>query len=555
MTYPLGYWEPIKELILEVAQERSVDALLHRVVDGIMANRSAVPLSGVWLCQPAADPDNRDARQGTYLCLAVMASRALNGYEDPATAVRRQYTRVDHDDHFIGRAAKLREAVQYPTPEQWRERPDWARRAGIVGGGAHPILFKGELLGVLAVCVSESYAGKQHESRFWLRMLADQMAAAIANAHASSEIEALRRQLKPDFREQLEKPRAPQPARMVGVSPAMRRTMEQVDLVAPTETSVLILGESGTGKELVARAIHERSARRARPLTCVNCAAVPVDLFESEFFGHVRGAFTGALRERVGRFEQADGGTLFLDEVSELPLAMQGKLLRVLQDREFERVGSSVTRRVSVRIIAATNRDLKADVQAGRFREDLYYRLNVFPLDLPPLRERAEDIPHLAAHFVNLLSGRLQRRSARLTESGIRALQSHHWPGNVRELQNVIERALILCGSDSLHFDISRVDRVTRLPPRDKQAEATVSAVVLTEKEQRQQHRGNILAALQATGGRVFGKGGAAELLGLKPTTLSSRMKALGIEKPPSMPRASGVGVGANSSVRRGISG
>jgi transcriptional regulator with GAF, ATPase, and Fis domain len=227
---------------------------------------------------------------------------------------------------------------------------------------------------------------------------------------------------------------------LVGQSLALRRIVGQVDIVAPTEATVLILGETGTGKELVAHEIHGRSARKDGRLVRVNCASIPRELFESEFFGHVRGSFTGAVKDRAGRFEAAEGGTLFLDEVGEIPLDIQNKLLRVLQEKRYERVGDDHTRRADVRIVAATNRDLKKEVAAGRFREDLYYRLNVFPIQVPPLRERIEDIPLLAQHFVKLAAREMNCTKARLTRAGVTKLQSYDWPGNVRELRNVIER-------------------------------------------------------------------------------------------------------------------
>ena len=248
---------------------------------------------------------------------------------------------------------------------------------------------------------------------------------------------------------------------ILGNSAGLRRVLEQIDVVAPTDATVLVLGETGVGKELVARAIHERSPRRDRPLVKVNCTAIPRELFESEFFGHVKGAFSGALKDRVGRFQLADGGTLFLDEIGDLPVEMQPKLLRVLQEGEFEAVGDSKTHRANVRIIAASNRDLKRLVAEGRFREDLYYRLSVFPIEVPPLREHKEDIPILAAHFLEAAAKRFNRPGLRLTGSQIQQLLSYDWPGNVRELQNVVERAVIAVRDGTLHFDIPGKRRIT----------------------------------------------------------------------------------------------
>ena len=314
---------------------------------------------------------------------------------------------------------------------------------------------------------------------------------------------------------------------IIGKSHGLRKVTQQIQMVAPTGAGVLITGESGTGKELVARAIHERSPRKNRVLIKVNCSAVPDSLFESEFFGHVRGAFTGALKDKIGRFELAHGGTLFLDEIAEVPLRMQAKLLRVLQEQELERVGDIRTRKIDVRIIAATNRDVKEEVDAGRLREDLFYRLSVFPIQIPPLRERRVDIPLLAAHFVKLIATRMNRPAPKLTPVAIDQLTSYDWPGNVRELQNAIERAVILSQGGSVQFDLgnsttgalrSKVQTPTRSTP-------------LTRDELKRHERDNIVAALEEAAGKVFGPGGAAELLGMKPTTLASRIKALGLNR------------------------
>ena len=315
---------------------------------------------------------------------------------------------------------------------------------------------------------------------------------------------------------------------IIGRSPAIEATLRQIDVVAGTDATVLVTGESGTGKELIARAIHEASRRRDRPLIRVNCAAVPRELFESEFFGHAKGAFTGALRDRVGRFELADGGTLFLDEVGEIPLDLQGKLLRVLQERSFERVGDERTRAVDVRLIAATNRDLREEVRRGRFREDLYFRLNVFPVAASPLRERPEDIPLIAQHFLKGAARRLNIPESRLTEGDARRLARYPWPGNVRELENVIERGAILAVRGRLHLDLPEVEPVFRSREPASASAPTIQPV--TEAERRARDRAEIEAALALTGGKVFGEGGAAEMLGIRPTTLASRIKVLEID-------------------------
>ena len=315
---------------------------------------------------------------------------------------------------------------------------------------------------------------------------------------------------------------------LIGESSGLRKVMQQIELVAPTDASVLITGESGTGKELVARAIHEYSARKGRALIKLNCGAVPESLFESEFFGHVRGAFTGALKDKPGRFELADDGTLFLDEIGEVPLAMQAKLLRVLQEQELERIGDTRTRKVNVRIIAATNRDLKEEVDTGRFREDLFYRLSVFPIEVPPLRERRDDIPMLATHFLTQSARRMNRPAPRITQGALNQLSSYDWPGNVRELQNTIERTVILSRGGPLHFDLTW-SKATQAP---RERTIKVSEPVLrTRDELKRQERDAIAAALEQTAGKIFGPGGAAELLGMKPTTLISRIKTLKLNR------------------------
>jgi transcriptional regulator with GAF, ATPase, and Fis domain len=323
-------------------------------------------------------------------------------------------------------------------------------------------------------------------------------------------------------------------AEMVGQSAALHRVLMQVETVAPSDSTVLILGETGTGKELVARAVHQRSRRRDKPLVPVNCTSIPKELFESEFFGHARGAFTGAIKDRAGRFEIAAGGTLFLDEVGEIPLELQGKLLRVLQEKCYERVGEERTRHADVRIVAATNRDLKKEVAAGRFREDLYYRLNVFPLTVAALRERKEDIPLLATHFVELLVKELGCPKPRLTRAGIEVLQGYDWPGNIRELRNVIERAVIFAQGGALEFDLpetgSSVD-LTSFEPESgggDQAEPEY----LTESELRRRERENLFVVLQKASWRIKGIDGAAELLGVKPTTLIARIEKMGLKRP-----------------------
>ncbi len=317
---------------------------------------------------------------------------------------------------------------------------------------------------------------------------------------------------------------------IVGQSDAVKGIVRRIGLVAPTDANVLITGESGTGKELVARAIHQASDRRDRPLIRVNCAAIPKDLFESEFFGHIKGAFTGAFSDRIGRFELADGGTLFLDEVGEIPLELQGKLLRVLQDQQFERVGENRTRAVDVRVIAATNRDLKAEVREKQFREDLYFRLNVFPIESVPLRRRTEDIPMLAQEFLDRACKRFNRPRLTLRKADVEKLRQYHWPGNVRELENVIERQVITADGQ-LDFDLIGRDTADNAPTDSEQPpNRHFGTQVLTEQDMLELEKSNLVRALTACNGRVSGTDGAAAMLGMRPTTLASRLKKLGIQ-------------------------
>jgi len=305
---------------------------------------------------------------------------------------------------------------------------------------------------------------------------------------------------------------------IVGSSRALDGVLDQIRIVAPTDSSVLIEGETGTGKELVAQAVHMQSRRRNGPLVKVNCAAIPLGLLESELFGHEKGAFTGAVTQKTGRFDAANGGTLFLDEIGDIPLELQSKLLRVLQEREFERLGSTYTRRVDVRVVAATNQDLASLVAQKQFRMDLYYRLNVFPIALPPLRRRVEDIPMLVAHFVKQCASRMSKRISRIAKDALDALMRHSWPGNIRELQNVIERAVILTTGDVLW-----------LPALPSATNMNNQPVTLQDAE-----REHVLKALEQSNWVVGGASGAASRLGLKRTTLIGRMRKYGLSRYPS---------------------
>lgn len=308
---------------------------------------------------------------------------------------------------------------------------------------------------------------------------------------------------------------------IVGRSVALRHVLQQIEMVAPSDSTVLLLGETGTGKELIAQAIHERSSRSKRPLVKLNCAAIPSGLLESELFGHERGAFTGAIAPRAGRLDQADNGTLFLDEVGDIPMELQPKLLRVLQEREFERLGSTQTKKVDVRLVAATHHDLEGMMSEGQFRDDLYYRLNVFPIRIPPLRERREDIPRLAHHFTQQFARRMDKTIVTIPDETMEALSLYSWPGNIRELQNVIERAVILCSGPAL-----------KIPVRDFQARTAPSADTKRIRTLAEAERVHILAALKETEWVLSGPRGAALRLGINRSTLQFRMRKLGIVRP-----------------------
>ena len=326
---------------------------------------------------------------------------------------------------------------------------------------------------------------------------------------------------------------------IIGESQALKRTLAQIEAVAKTPTSALILGESGVGKEMIARAIHCNSERHEKPLVKVNCASIPKDLFESEFFGHIKGSFTGAHRDRVGRMELANGGSLFLDEVGEIPLDLQGKLLRALQEQEFERVGDEKTLKVDVRIIAATNKNLMEEVKAGRFREDLYYRLSVFPIEVPPLRERVSDITPLAQHFLSCICQEQGREALFISKSQANNLTKHQWPGNIRELKNVMERAVIMSPGQRLQLELA-MPSVLPVPQQfSQQHEADAQSLdtmpgdgFKTDQEFRELEKQNLVNVLAETHWKISGTSGAAELLGLKASTLAYKIKSFGLEKP-----------------------
>ncbi|MES1261760.1 MAG: sigma 54-interacting transcriptional regulator [Acidobacteriota bacterium] len=518
-------------MILAIAEQRSLSAVLTTIIDTV-TRQPGVALARIWLRETDAQCPVCSA--GELTSQPALHIRASGGAPLSAGA---DWSRMNGAFHrialtpnhlkiaHIGSTGESILIPRLPEDSQWLRDPAWARAEALVSFAGHALVFRGEVLGVLAVF----RRSPADDACFaWLRTMAGAAAVAIANARAFEQNEALRRELELErdyLREEVEA--SGSFGDILGQSLALKRVLQQVEMVAATEANVLVLGESGTGKELIARAIHQRSPRSRKALVKVNCGSIPRELFESEFFGHVRGSFTGAVRDRVGRFRLADGGTLFLDEVGEIPLDLQSKLLRVLQEGEFERVGDEATQRVNVRVVAATNRDLRKEVDEGRFRLDLYYRLGVFPLEVPPLRNRLEDIPELLAHFVRQAAMRFHLPPPGLPNREIERAQRYPWPGNVRELQNVVERAVIVSPGGRLTLDLPQTAKGSAAPA----AEAVEPAAVIPERLWRQRERANVLAALRQAGSRISGKGGAADLLGINPGTLTSRLKALGIQR------------------------
>ena len=433
----------------------------------------------------------------------------------------------DDDFPWIIECVRRGEPIVIPRmndlPEVAIKEKRWAQRTGVRSVLAVPLMAGGSLVSVLALNVLRAERSWPSNLVPRLQLLGEVFLNAKERKRAEenlrqalSEIERLKQQLEREnlyLREEISLEH--EHKGIVGKSDAIRNALDRVEKVAGTESTVLVLGETGTGKELIAYAIHNMSPRKGRVLVKVNCGALPPSLIESELFGRERGAFTGAMSRQMGRFEVADGSTIFLDEIGELPLEVQAKLLRVLEDGEFERLGSTKTIKVDVRVIAATNRDLPGEVRRGGFREDLYYRLNVFPVSVPPVRDRREDIPKLVWHFVKEFEKNMGKPIEKIPEKYMRALQGYPWPGNVRELKNLVERAMILAKGSTLHLEL-------------EEGKGRAGDEVRTLEEIERRH---IIDVMEETGWRVRGEGGAAEILGLKPTTLDSRMQKLGIKR------------------------
>jgi transcriptional regulator with GAF, ATPase, and Fis domain len=513
--------EALQSLALSVAAARSPDLVLSEMVRGLSMTEG-VALARVWLLRNEPPPP--------YLELMASVGASM---VDPGVRWTRTdgaHARIPLSYGKVGRVAATNTPLLLQKgPRDWLVEPQWAEAERIESFAGQPLAFRGQVLGVVAIF---SRRRLERQDLNWLRVFADHAAVAIANARAFEEIERLRERAERErdyLREVVRS--ALQEEDLVAESPAMRRVLERVEQISQTDSSVLILGESGVGKELVAAAIHRMSPRRDGPLVRVNCASVPRELFESEFFGHVRGAFSGAFKDRQGRFLLADGGTLFLDEVGEIPLELQGKLLRVLQERTFEPVGDDRTRTVNVRVVAATNRDLARDVEHGHFRRDLYYRLSVLPLEIPPLRERREDILPMARCFLRATSRRLHKAEPVLDAEAIELLLAYDYPGNARELHNIVERAVVLSPSQGrLRLDLEHF--ATLGPSRHAAPVAGGAEEVVPAEAMREIQRRSILNALSRCDFRVAGEHGAARLLGMSPSTLAYRMRRLGISRP-----------------------
>ncbi len=437
---------------------------------------------------------------------ALTEGNSSNAHDSPAgLALQTKRPVVISDRHGM-------QAFSHPVTKLLVEK-------GFQSNCSLPLLSRDRVIGCLNLASHQEHAFGEQDVEF-LSQVAGQIALAVDNALAYQEIHALKDRVTEEKLYLEEEIRVEHGFDdIIGDSRALKQVLGQVEIVAPTDATVLILGETGTGKELIARAIHRLSGRQARTFVKLNCAAIPTGLLESELFGHERGAFTGAIAQKVGRFELAHGGTIFLDEVGEIPLELQSKLLRVLQEQEFERLGSTRTVHVDIRLIAATNRDLATLVEEQRFRSDLYYRLNVFPLHLPPLRDRPEDIPMLVRYFAQHYATRMNKRVESIPAPTLEALSRYHWPGNIRELQNLVERAVILTQGSQLHVPIQELKLV--------EPERPAPSVTLHDSERQQ-----ILRVLRETKWTIGGPGGAAVRLGLKRTTLTSKIKKLGLSRP-----------------------
>ena len=513
-TPPSASRQALERIALQIASSLDQQLVLTTITQGLVDELDAA-FARIWLlgpgdlcadCHKAADCTNR-AR-----CLHLEASAGLY------TNLNGEYRRIPLGALKIGKIAQGLGPMQTNDVLGDDRLPNkqWMKDNGLQSFAGYPLVFRGDVLGVIAMFGRRPLADDECDR---LATFAHQAAIAIKNAQLFAEVEQLKNRLQAEnvyLREEIKLEHHFDT--IIGESQAIKAVLKKVEQVAPTDSTVLLLGETGTGKELIARAIHDLSPRSARPLVRVNCGAIPANLVESELFGHEKGSFTGALAKRIGRFELADGGTIFLDEIGELPLDAQVKLLRVLQEREFERIGSGRSTKVNIRVITATNRDLGLAVESGSFRSDLLYRLNVFPIELPPLRNRASDIPLFVRAFAGRFSKKLGKQLDQIPQNTMDRLMSYAWPGNVRELENVIERAAILSPGPLLQIDDG-------LFPSNQVPNPAASGTL------KDVERAHIIRILQDMNWVIEGKQGAATRLGLHPNTLRSRMQKLGIKK------------------------
>ena len=528
MTEVMPQLEMLRGITRQMATAEDFETVLQSIVSGLVDRGEAV-LARIFLlledqecaiCRKRIDDGQMKATKER--CLHLVAE----GGGPPGSA--NLFHRLPLDSKLpVAEIARTRQAFlidDWRSLEQFRtdERiaPLW-NSLGVIGVAGYPLEVHGELLGAIGYLARRRITMEEYEV---LGIFADQAAMAIKSAQLFADIERYKNRLEVENEYLQDEIRAESGFdHIVGASSALRSVLQKVRQVAGVETTVLLTGETGTGKELIARALHEGSARKDRPLIKINCGAIPQGVVESELFGHEKGAFTGALQKRIGRFELADKGSLFMDEVGELPLDTQVKLLRVLQEQEFERVGSTRPMKVDVRLVAATNRDLEREVSEGRFRSDLFYRLNVFPIRLPPLRERVGDIPVLVDHFLATFQRKMGKSLTRVDDKSMDQLQRYPWPGNIRELQNVLERACVLATGPV----VSLGETLRAAPPMTPANGSPAVATPLLKLEDSE--RAHIRRALAVAGGRVHGPTGAAELLGINPSTLRSRMQKLGI--------------------------
>jgi formate hydrogenlyase transcriptional activator len=505
----------------ELSRERDRLRLLLEVNNAVVSN---LELPDVFA---AISAFCRDLLNHEYTSLALLEKDApgklrLHALDFPTgKGIIREEMILSLEQVPAAEAIRLRQPVRFDRESLERLGTDAAGlllAEGLASGVCLPLLTRNAVLGTLNLASYRPDAFSDADMEL-LAQVAVQFAIALENALAYCEIEELKNRLTEEKLILEDEMRSGyQFEEIVGESPALRRVLQQVESVAPTDSTVLLLGETGVGKERVARAIHNLSRRSQAPFVKINCAAIPSGLLESELFGHEKGAFTGAIAQKVGRFELAEGGTIFLDEVGDIPLELQPKLLRVLQEQEFERLGGNRTIRADTRVVAATNRDLSTMVAERQFRSDLYYRLNVFPIRVPPLRERTEDIPLLARFFAQMYSRRLSRNVETIPSATMDALMRYSWPGNIRELENLIERAVILSPGSALRVPLAEIQSMEEAAPAGS---ATLEQI----------EREHILQALRASNWKLSGSGGAAVRLGMKRTTLQSKIKKLGISR------------------------